>query len=81
MEIEKIETRERESALAQLILIGLAIIVIILSVRIILEILFGGETKVIGTLIGIALLVLAMILGVLKKGFIAEEIVTAIEKK
>ncbi len=81
MEIEKIETSECESALAQVVLIGLSIIMIVLSVSLISGILAGKETKTIGTLMGVAFVVLGIMFGTLKKGFIAKEVVTAIEEK
>ncbi|MEE8403326.1 MAG: hypothetical protein V3R93_06200 [Candidatus Hydrothermarchaeaceae archaeon] len=81
MEIEKIETRECESTLAQIVLIGLSIILIVLSVSLVLGILAGKETKTLGILMGVAFLVLGIMLGTLKSGFIAKEVVTAIEEK
>jgi uncharacterized membrane protein YqjE len=82
MKIVNIETKEeRESLLFQLILVVLSIIVMALSVLIILEVISGGEIKLIGTLIALSIFIIAMIIWAIKKGFIAEEIVTAIENE
>lgn len=81
MEIEKIETEECESALAQIVLILLSIIMVIISVSLLSGILTGKDSKTIGTLLGIAFVVLGIMFGTLKSGFIAKEVVTAIEEK
>lgn len=81
MEIEKIETEECESVLAQVVLIVLSIIMVIISVSLLSGILTGKDAKTIGTLLGIAFVVLGVMFGTLKSGFIAKEVVTAIEEK
>jgi len=79
MKIKEIRVEKRESIPAQFAIIILAVLEMILSLTVILLLFTGGETRTIGMILGAALILLAVLFALLKKGFIYPETVIGVE--
>ncbi|MBI5389731.1 hypothetical protein HZB01_05130 [Candidatus Woesearchaeota archaeon] len=84
MNIERIESKERESTAAQIAIILLSIAVFYIFGMLLWNLLFAQKsveelTKIGGIYLGIGTILIGVILGLIKKGVIPEEKVTAYE--
>ena len=85
MKIEKIERKEKNSLAAHVSLTILGLIQVILALLIIryIWIMESSNKEIIitiGTLLGVSFIVFGIMFAILRKGYVADEIVTAIEE-